>query len=144
MPKFNAKGDGVRVEGLTELRRALKAIGTDAAKVLNEASREVAGFVADDARSKAHGLGGVAARVAPTVKGSGTARGGAITLGGASHPEALGAEFGGQGRPTTQQFKPHLGRTGYFVYPAIRENADEIESAYVEKLDDLMRKYDLI
>lgn len=143
MARFNAKSEGLNVEGLADLRRDLKAISADAPKELVEASKEIASFVADDARDKAAGLGGVAARVADTVKGSGTARGGAITLGGAAHPEALGAEFGGRGRPTTQQFQPHKGRTGYFVYPAIRDNADEIESAYVEKLDDLFRRHDL-
>lgn len=144
MAKFNAKSDGVNVEGLAELRRALKAISATAPKELNAASKEVATFVADDARSTAEGLGGVAAKVAPSIKPSGTASGAAITLGGTAYPMAAGAEFGGRGRPTTQQFKPHLGRTGYFTYPAIRQNADEIESAYTEKLDDLMRKYDLL
>lgn len=143
MARFNAKGEGLNVEGLRELQRDLKAVSAAAPKELAEASKDVANFVADDARDKAGGLGGVAAKVAPSVRGSGTSRGGAITLGGSSYPMALGAEFGGRGRPTTQQFQPHLGRTGYFVYPAIRENADEIESAYVDKLDDILRKYDL-
>jgi hypothetical protein len=142
--RFNAKSDGVNVEGLTELRRALKAVSADAPKELNAAAKEVAQFVADDARSAAAGLGGVAAHVAPSIKPSGTARGGAINLGGAAYPMALGAEFGGRGRPTTQQFQPHLGRTGYFVYPTIRRDGDRIESEFSEKLDDLMRKYDLI
>jgi hypothetical protein len=142
--KFNAKGEGVNVEGLAELRRALKAVSATAPKELNAASKQVATFVADDARSTAEGLGGVAAKVAPSVRGSGTARGGAIALGGSSYPMALGAEFGGQGRPTTQQFKPHKGRTGYFVYPAIRANSDRIADTYTELLDDLMRKYDLL
>lgn len=143
MAKFNAKSEGVKVEGLAELRKALKAVSADAPKELTAASKEVATFVAADARGLAQGLGGVAARVAPTVKGSGTTTGGAITLNGDAHPEALGAEFGGQGRPTTQQFRPHLGRTGYFVYPAIRQDADRIESTYVDLLDHLLRKYDL-
>jgi hypothetical protein len=142
--RFNAKSDGVNVEGLAELRRALKAVSADAPKELNAASKEVASFVADDARSAAAGLGGVAAKVAPSISPSGTARGGAINLGGASYPMALGAEFGGRGRPTTQQFQPHLGRTGYFVYPTIRRDGDRIESEFSEKLDDLMRKYDLL
>lgn len=144
MARFNAKSDGVNVEGLAKLRRALKAVSADAPKELNAASKEVAAFVADDARSAAAGLGGVAAKVAPSISPSGTARGGAINLGGASYPMALGAEFGGRGRPTTQQFQPHLGRTGYFVYPTIRRDADRIESEFSEKLDDLMRKYDLL
>lgn len=144
MAKLNAKGEGVGVEGLTELRKALKAISDTAPRELSAAGKEVAGFVAEDARSAASGLGGVAAKVAPSIKASSAGGGGAIGLGGAAYPMAAGAEFGGQGRPTTQQFKPHLGRTGYFVYPTIRRDADRIEETYSEKIDDLMRKYDLL
>lgn len=147
MPKFNAKSQGVNVEGLDELRRALKTISAQAPRELSAASKEVATFVAGDAQGLAQGLGGVAAKVAPSIKGSGTASGGAVGLGGTAYPMAAGAEFGGQGRPTTQQFKPWRGAgegAGYFVYPAIRQDADQIESAYVDKLDDLMRKYDLL
>lgn len=143
MAKFNAKGEGVNVEGLTELRKALKAVDAQAPKELNKASKEVAEFVAADARAAAAGLGGVAAKVAPSISARGNASGGAIALGGASYPMALGAEFGGRGRPTTQQFQPHLGRTGYFVYPTIRRDADRIESTFTDLLGDLMRKYDL-
>lgn len=143
MARLNAKGDGVNVEGLAELRRALKAVSADAPRELNAAAKDVAGIVADDARGTAAGLGGVAAKVAPSIKPSGTARGGAINIGGPAYPMAGGAEFGGQGRPTTQQFKPHLGRTGYFVYPSIRSNADRIADTFSDKLDDLMRKHDL-
>ena len=144
MAKINAKGDGVNVEGLADLRRALKAIDAAAPRELSAVGKQVAGFVAEDARSIAEGLGGVAAKSAPSVKASSSGGGGAIGLGGGAYPMAAGAEFGGRGRPTTQQFKPHLGRTGYFVYPSIRRNADRIEESYSEKLDDLMRKYDLL
>lgn len=143
MAKLNAKSEGVNVEGLAELRKALKAVSGDAAKELSAAGKDVAQFVAEDARGAAAGLGGVAAKVAPSIRAAAAAGGGAISLGGAAYPMAAGAEFGGQGRPTTQQFKPHLGRTGYVVYPTIRRDADRIEEAYSEKLDDLMRKYDL-
>jgi hypothetical protein len=141
--KFNAKSDGVNVEGLAGLRRALKAVDAAAPKELAAAGKEVAGFVADDARGKASGLGGVAAKVAPSIAPGGTQRGGSVNFGGSAYPMALGAEFGGRGRPTTQQFKPHLGRTGYMVYPSIRENSERIEDEFRNKLDDLMRKYDL-
>jgi hypothetical protein len=144
MAKFNAKSDGVNVEGLAELRRALKAVSATAPKELSAAGKEVADFVAADAKDAAGALGGVAAKVAPSISARASAGGGALGLGGSSYPMALGAEFGGRGRPTTQQFKPHLGRTGYFVYPTIRRDADRIESEYADKLDDLMRKYDLL
>jgi hypothetical protein len=142
--KFNARSDGVNVEGLAELRRALRAVSDSAPRELSAAGKEIAEFVASDARSAASGLGGVAAKVAPSISARASAGGGAIGLGGSSYPMALGAEFGGRGRPTTQQFKPHLGRTGYFVYPTIRRDAERIESEYADKLDDLMRKYDLL
>jgi hypothetical protein len=141
--RLNAKSDGVNVEGLAELRRALKAVSAEAPKELAAAGKEVAGFVADDARGLASGLGGVAAKVAPSIAAGGGARGGSVNFGGASYPMAAGAEFGGQGRPTTQQFKPHLGRTGYFVYPTIRSDAERIESEFGDAIHDLMRKYDL-
>lgn len=143
MAKLNAKSQGVNVEGLDRLRRDLKAVSAEAAKELRQAHVDVAQMVATDARDRAYGLGGVAARVAPTVRASGTQAGAAIALGGPTAPEAAGAEFGGRGRPTTQQFRPHLGRTGYFVYPSIRDDADEAEATYLDAIDDLMRKHDL-
>lgn len=145
--KVNAKAQGVNVEGLTELRKALKAVSADAPKELRAAHKEVADIVAGDARSLAYGLGGVAAKVAPSIKASGTQAGAATALGGSSYPFAAGAEFGGRGRPTTQQFQPWRGSgsgAGYFVYPAIRANVDEAEALYLDALDDLMRKHDLL
>lgn len=144
MARLNAKSDGVNVEGLAQLREALKAVSGDAAKELSAAGKDVAQFVAEDARGAALGLGGVAAKIAPSIKAAAAAGGGAISLGGTAYPMAAGAEFGGQGRPTTQQFKPHLGRTGYAVYPTIRRDADRIESEFGSAIDDLMRKYDLL
>lgn len=143
MPRFNAKGDGVNIEGLAELRKALKQVSDAAPKELAQAGKATASFVADHARGRAEGLGGVAAHVAPSIRPSGTQRGGAITFGGSSYPMAAGAEFGGRGRPTTQQFQPHLGRTGYFIYPTIREDAEQIEEHFSDAIDHLMRKYDL-
>ena len=143
MPRHNARGEGVNVEGLSELRRALKQVSDQAPKELNAASKKVAEFVASDARGAAEGLGGVAAHVAPSIGAVGNSRGGGVSLGGASYPMAEGAEVGGRGRPTTQQFQPHLGRTGYFVYPTIRRDSERIESTFSELLGDLLRKYDL-
>jgi hypothetical protein len=47
-----------------------------------------------------------------------------------------GAEFGGRGRPTTQQFLPHLGQTGYALWPVIREQLPELMDAYADALYD--------
>ena len=132
-------GAGVRVDGLAEPNRTLRALGgREFQAELREAGRTVAKDVAQDAEGKALALGGVAAHVAPSISASA-----GVSFGGASHPAAMGAEFGGQGRPTTQQFQPFRGHEGYFIYPAIRDNADHIEATYLKAVDDILKRHDL-
>lgn len=140
MGKINATSQGVKVTGLAELNKALKALGPDVQKELKAANFEVGSMVADDARSIAQGLGGVAAKTAPSIKATKTAAGAAVSFGGSAYPFAAGAEFGAY---QYKQFQPWRGNgsdAGYFVYPAIRQDADQIESTYVERIDDIMRK----
>lgn len=140
MAKINAKGQGVKVTGLVELNKALKALGPEVQKELKAANFEVGDMVAGDARSIALGLGGVAAKVAPSIKATKTAVGAAVSFGGAAYPFAGGAEFGSL---RFKQFKTWRGNgsdAGYFLYPAIRQDADQIETTYVERIDDIMRK----
>ena len=137
-------GAGVRVDGLAELNRTLRALGgREFQAELREAGRTVAKDVAQDAAGKAHSLGGVAAHVAPSISASAGFTSAGVSFGGASHPAAMGAEFGGQGRPTTQQFQPFRGHEGYFIYPAIRDNADHIEATYLKAVDDILKRHDL-
>lgn len=140
MGKINAKGQGVKVTGLVELNKALKALGPEVQKELKAANFEVGSMVADDAKSIAFGLGGVAAKVAPSIKATKTAAGAGVSFGGAAYPMAGGAEFGSL---RYKQFKTWLGNgpdAGYFIYPAIRQDAEQIETTYVERIDDIMRK----
>lgn len=131
-------GAGVGADGLDDLRRDLRGFAAALPGELDEASREVADLVAGDAQSLAEGLGGTAGHVAPSVQADGES----VTLGGTAYPMAAGAEFGGRGRPTTQQFEPYRA-AGYFLYPAIRRNDERIESTYVDHIGDLQRRYDL-
>lgn len=144
MGKINATSQGVKVTGLAELNKALKALGPEVQAELKAANFEVGSMVADDARSIAQGLGGVAAKTAPSIKATKTAAGAAVSFGGSAYPFASGAEFGAY---RYKQFQPWRGNgsdAGYFVYPAIRQDADQIESTYVERIDDILRKHDLI
>jgi hypothetical protein len=134
------RSDTVRVVGLPELSKALKEIGPDAQKELREASKRVAGFVADDARAAAQSLGGVAAHVAPSIKPVGGVSGAGVAMGGASYPMAGGAEFGSI---KYHQFKPWRGNSsdaGYFLYPAIRQDADRIETEFTDAVDDIIKR----
>lgn len=128
----------VRVEGLPELSRALKAIGPEAQKELREASKSVATFVANDARSAAYSLGGVAGHVAPSIRPVGGVAGAGVSFGGAAYPMAGGAEFGSY---RFKQFQPWRGNgpgAGYFVYPSIRRDADKIVSEFTDAVDKII------
>lgn len=130
----------VKVAGLPALSRALKAIGPEAQQELKEASHRVASFVAEDARSAAYSIGGVAAHVAPSIKAMKRATSAAVGFGGAAYPMAGGAEFGAL---RFKQFKPWRGNgsdAGYFLYPAIRQDADRIQSEFSDAIDDIIKR----
>lgn len=146
MARINASSQGVQVHGLNELNRALRELGPGLQRELKGANLDVARFVADDAESAARSLGGVAAKAAPSIKAAARNVAAGVSFGGSSAPYAMGAEFGGGRRSTTQQFKPWRGSgsgAGYFVYPTIRRDAERIEDEYGEAIDDLLRKVGL-
>jgi hypothetical protein len=58
-------------------------------------------------------------------------------------PTILGAEFGGGRRPSTRQFPPWRGagrNAGYFVYPTIRGESDDIMRRLEHAVRDLLRR----
>lgn len=141
MPRTRAGADGIGYEGLNQLNRDLKAISKDAQSELKKANIEVATKEGHRAQAAAFALGGVSAHVAPSIKGGGGNAWAGIRLG--ADPAAAGAEFGGQRRPTTQQFRPWLGHTGYAVYPTIRRDNEEITSTWFEAIENLMKEHGL-
>lgn len=143
----------VKVDGLRELDAALKSLGPELRKELRSANKSVATLVADDARAAAYSIGGVAAHVAPSIKASAGVQSAGVAIGGPAYPMAGGAEFGAgqdrlRDRRTGQyvgyrQFEPWRGNStdaGYFLYPAIRQDADRIVTEYTAALDAVMRK----
>jgi hypothetical protein len=135
-------GGGIGYEGLNQLNRDLRAIGKEAQGELKKANVSVATKEGTRAQQAAFGLGGVAAHAAPSIKGGGSTTWAGIKFG-SGHPEAMGAEFGGGRRPTTQQFKPWLGHTGYAIYPTIRRDNEEITSTWFEAIENLMKEHGL-
>lgn len=143
MATSRIKSGTIQVEGLTELNRALKRLGPEFAREMRDVNKQVASFVADDARAAAYSLGGVAAKVAPSIKMSAGTVSAGVGFGGAAYPMAGGAEFGSV---RYKQFAPWRGNgpdAGYFVYPTIRRDADRIETEYTEAVDDLIKRVGL-
>lgn len=80
-------------------------------------------------------------RIAQVLRISATQRGAGIVMDDQKEPSIFGGEFGGgkygKDNPTpgtrtgtgkrggyTTQFRPHLGKRGYFIWPTVREFAD--------------------
>lgn len=146
----------IKVDGLSELNRALRDMGPQMQKQLKAASKEIATFVANDARAAAEALGGVAAHVAPSIKPSSGALSAGVALGGPAYPMAGGAEFGAgnnkmRSRRTGEyvgfrQFEPWRGNStnaGYFLYPSIRRDVDRIETEYTAAVEAVINRLGL-
>lgn len=145
MGKIRASDQGVRVQGLNELNKALRELGgRELQKELKDVGLSVAKKVANDAQGKAMSLGGVAAKVAPSIRAQASNTGAGVTFGGNAYPFAGGSEFGSLKYTQFQPYRGNDSNAGYYVYPAIRSNADTIADEYLDAIYDLARRNGLL
>ena len=52
----------------------------------------------------------------------------------------FGAEFGGGATPRTKQFLRHRGRSGYFFWPTVRKEKQNIANEYLAAIDRVLAK----
>ena len=52
----------------------------------------------------------------------------------------FGAEFGGGATPKTKQFLRHRGRSGYFFWPTVRKEKENIANEYLAAIDRVLAK----
>ncbi len=123
-------GETLRVEGLTESIKALRAIDKTLPRIVSKASRErVKKDILPPAVSN-WASQPIKPSVAPRViKASATATGAGLRLMAANHPYAMGVEHGAKRWPQFRrwrgnQFTPGSS-TGYVVQDAIKDNLDE-------------------
>jgi hypothetical protein len=135
----------IDVEGLAPLLRAFNNYGREANAELRTASRKVAQYAVDGAQTRGASIGRQAALAATSLRTTSDRvpaliYGGAKRVGKRKTPVGtliFGAEFGGRGQPTTQQFLPHRGRDGYFLFPTLRAQGHAATAVWLAALDDL-------
>lgn len=127
------------IDGLDEVQKAFRKLPTEVKKGADEQVRDIAKFVASETKS--------AARTRAERKAAGTIRAqkNGVSLGGGGRRQAagnmaLGTEFGGGARRTTQQFRNHRGTQGYFFWPAIRNNSEKIKKMWDDMLDEIAER----
>ena len=138
------------------LNRALRTLPKHVNVELRDAAQGIAKNVASQTQAKGSAIGRQWKYVGPTVKARRdripvVSIGGNRRLKGHKGPNLTnqtvgnliwGAEFGGRMRPHTMGFLPHLGRTGYALWPTIRsmEDAGLITGAYAKALSKALQK----
>lgn len=123
----------VEITGLDAVLARLDALPAAAQREVDEVVRLVAGVNALEIRNAAAGASRQAARASDSV----TASGDAIVGGG---PFFFGSMFGGQGRPTTQQFEPFRS-AGYWFWPTLKGNFPQTLEAFESVVDAIAREW---
>jgi hypothetical protein len=141
----------VKVEGLDETLRAFNKYGKDANRELRQAAGQHVDRIVGMLNTAASNAGKGAALSSGSVKRK-SDRVPALTAGGSRKVRSsrgkvtagdvfFGYEFGGGRRPTTQQFPPWLGRTGYWFWPLLRREMPALRRAYMRTLDELAARW---
>jgi len=151
VPKTERVKIAVEVKGLDDITRAFRGLSKEANNALRDASNRavtritpflIAGMASDSAQGRlvASTIRPVRDRI-PALAGGGAKAVAPSSGRKRKRPKSgdifFGAEFGGQGRPTTRQFKPHSGTTGYGFYPAFRAHMSTMFDAYYDELNRL-------
>jgi hypothetical protein len=128
-------GEIIRISGLRELNKQLRQAGADLPKQTRLALNQAAELVLDHARPKVPNRTG-AARASMKVRSSqGAAR---VAAGGRKAPWYPWLDFGGAVGRKNSVKRPFY-REGRYIFPALRQNHDEIIAVMAEALAEVAR-----
>lgn len=125
-----------KIEGYAEFQRDTGKIEKAFPEVMRNASIEVANTWVQLAQANANTE--YANEASREFHVSNDGDGAEITN---SSPVFFGSEFGGQSRPETMQFPPYIGQTGYWFYPARRNNEDAIMQIWDKGVERAMQDW---
>lgn len=135
----------LRVVGLREFTRELRALDRNLPRELGRIGKKAAEVVVDEAQGNARNLGGVHRKSAPSIKASGSQRKVVIRGGGARFPFFWGAEFGAKQFAQFPSWRgnawqPDRAGIGYMIHPAIRSTRGKFMDAYGDGIERLSRR----
>lgn len=140
----------IEVEGLRPLLSAMNKLPKDMNGRLRDASQEIATDEAAAIQAAGRSSDAQSRLVAPTVRARrdrvpAIVGGGAKRLAAEGRPKAMviffGAEFGGRKRKTTQQFRPHKGKQGYWFWPTLRRDEDRMVGTWLDAVDGVLDEW---
>jgi hypothetical protein len=125
---------GVKIANVDAVLARLDSLPAVAQREVDEVLTQVAQTNAALIRAEAGRAGRQAAAAARSVAASGKS----ISGGG---PYFMGSVFGGQGRPTTQQFKPYVGGDGYWFFTSLSEGYPAAVAVFSQVVDAIAREW---
>lgn len=125
----------ITVDGLAELRAALKSAEDGTPKMLRTAFNDVTGIVLDYARPQVPRRSGAAKG---SMKARSTQKEGRISAGGSRAPYYPWLDFGGHVGPQGAVERPFF-KEGRYIYPTLRERRAEILEAMAAALAGVVR-----
>lgn len=151
---------GVRVVGLREFQKQLRALGADAQDDLKKIHERTAKMVEDTARPMVpvHGATSVISgrpywwsgpahqpgQLRNTLRSSGQRRGGFVRAGKKLVPYGGPVHFGWPSRPNKQKgWQGGPIAPNPFLYNALDKRREEVSVAFARYIDDLRRKHDI-
>ena len=129
----------VRVTGLKELRKELKAADAAFPKELQKANKKVAELVAEGTREAFSSMAGSAPKVAATVKAYASGARAQVKVGGGGGVAAEVAMGNLWGSGRFKQFPARVA-DGYALYPTMKARNDQIVDLYGDMVDDLLHR----
>ena len=152
----------IQVQGLRELRTALKGVSASAPKELATANHKVGQIVVDKAKELApkgsHQGGGSYRPIVESIHANQAGTNVTVSVGGARTPYAKVTEFGGtipRRGYSTGGFRSRKGyssrgagtftriRKRAYLYPAIAATQEQIRATYLEMLDALVLRFEV-
>jgi hypothetical protein len=133
-------GTGVKVVGLRELRRELKAKDAGLPKELRLITKSVGDDLVPDLRRAAQSDSPQMAKGARSIMSGATARGAYIRLGGAKAPWLKGSEFGSK---KFRQFRDWRGNGtdgGYAISPELRRQKGHIAATAERRISSFLER----
>jgi len=135
----------IKIEGLDEFRRQLRAADPKFGREMGRINQAVAKPIAIKAASRAQALGGSAAKGSKTTKAARKAKAAVIAVGGPQAPWMWGAEFGSEQYAQFpawrgNQWNPVGGGVGYFLHPTIRDERDNSDEIFLGGITELVSR----
>lgn len=121
----------IKIKGLREFQRGLKATDRDLPKALRLAFNESADIVVSDARPRVPSRSG---RASGSIRARSTQTKARVTAGGARAPYYPWLDFGGRVGRRNSVHRPYVGKNGRYLYVSFFANRDKFEESLSDGL----------